>query len=295
MLEIKRLGTFETGLRYYQKNKEIVDIDKIEWIKSLKIPPAYDNVSIVNNKKIIAYGYDMKGRKQVIYNPEYTKKRSKMKYEKVLKSMKTFEKIKKRISKDMKNTIDLKIKEIAMIVFLILNCGFRIGNEKYEKENNSYGLTTLKFHHITLEKNHINIDFIGKKGVRNISICNNKIIYEYLSQKKKQNNANDNIFTYIDNDTTKTIKSNDVNQYLKSIDKNVNITSKDLRTWNANYLFVKFLKDKQIQKQKNPVKVSIENVANKLHNSYAICKKSYINPEIVEYAEEIFLKMKQVV
>lgn len=289
---ITRIGTYETGLKYYNNNKEILNVDKIEFIKSLKIPPAYDNVSILNNKKIIAYGYDKKGRKQVIYNPEYTNERSLVKYNKILKSIKIFKKIKNKIKRDITHS-NQKTKEIAMIIYLILNCGFRIGNEKYEKDYNSFGLTTLKYHHIDFKNNNIHIDFIGKKGVRNYSICKNKYIYTYLLEKKNIRDENDNIFSYSIGKLSKEIKSKDVNEYLKLIDKSHNITSKDLRTWNANYLFVKFFKDKNIQKQKNPVKKAIEEVANKLHNSYEICKKSYISPDIIKYAEELLTKTKE--
>ena len=58
---------------------------------------------------------------------------------------------------------------IAIVIYMIINCGFRIGNEKYKTENNSFGITTLLYKHLNFYKNELTIDFIGKKGVRNIS------------------------------------------------------------------------------------------------------------------------------
>jgi DNA topoisomerase-1 len=284
---IKREGNYEIGFKYFKNNREITSKKEIDKIKALKIPPAYQNVTIVNTNKIIAYGYDSKGRKQVIYQPDYVKQRSDAKFNKIFDSIKVFKKIKNHIARDMK-TSDPKKKNIAMIIYMIFTCGFRIGNKKYEKMNNSTGLTTLKFSHLKFKDGKIDIDFIGKKGVRNTSCCNNKLIYDYMYNKSLSSNKDDYVFTYASEQLPdKQVTSYDVNEYLKSIHNG--ITSKDLRTWNANYLFMKFFKQiKQSQQgmSKNLVKKAMEMVAHKLHNTYSICKKSYIDPKLVKYIEE---------
>ena len=83
-MKIKRVGTYLTGFKYYNyNNEEIIDDIKITNIKKLKIPPCYNNVVILNNKKIVAYGYDSKGRKQVVYNTKYIEKQNEKKYDKI--------------------------------------------------------------------------------------------------------------------------------------------------------------------------------------------------------------------
>jgi DNA topoisomerase-1 len=294
-MKIIRIGNYTTGFKYYKNKDEITNNDEIEKIKLLKIPPAYENVTIVNNKKIIAYGYDSKNRKQVIYNPKYIAKQNIIKYKKISGSINFFSKLKKKIANDL-NSSDEKIKAIAVIITLIFTCGFRIGNKKYEKENNSFGLTTLKYKHLKIENNKILIDFIGKKGVRNIAYCNHRKIYDYLNNKYKIFDIDDYIFSY---GTKKIVTSNDVNEYLKKISKyysksnNIIITTKDLRTWNANMLFLEYFKKirkdnqgKENSDGKKYIKKAIEMVAEKLHNTYSICKKSYIDPEIIANAEK---------
>jgi DNA topoisomerase-1 len=241
---------------------------------NIKIPPAYTNVYIYpdgKNNKILAYGYDKKNRKQVIYNPEYIKKQHEKKYKKILKLNKVF----KTIIEDIINIINTKKYntnyDIAIVIYLIINCGFRIGNEKYKTENNSFGITTLLFKHLNFYKNELTIDFIGKKGVRNISKCLNLNIIKYLKNKKKNNIEDDKVFS---------ITSYDVNNFLKKY--NEKLTSKDLRTWNANNLLIEYIKLPEIKTAKNPVKKAIEKVAHKLHNTYHICVKSYINPILIE-------------
>jgi DNA topoisomerase-1 len=286
-MKISRVGNYKTGFKYYKNKVEITNSDEIDKIKLLKIPSAYENVTIINNKKIIAYGYDSKNRKQVLYNPNFIAKQNIIKYKKISSSIKFFSKLKKKIARDLSNT-DEKIKAIAIIITLIFTCGFRIGNKKYEKENNSVGLTTLKYTHLKFENNKILIDFIGKKGVRNLAYCNHLKINEYLNNKYKiATSKDDYIFSY---GTNKIITSNDVNEYLKMISNyysNSNstiITTKDLRTWNANTLFISYFKKLRKDDNINIKKITkkaIEMVAEKLHNTYSVCKKSYIDPEII--------------
>ena len=95
-MKIIRVGNYTTGFKYYKNKVEITNSDEIDKIKLLKIPPAYDNVTIVNNKKIIAYGYDSKNRKQVIYNPKYIAKQNIIKYKKISGSINFFSKLKKK-------------------------------------------------------------------------------------------------------------------------------------------------------------------------------------------------------
>ena len=335
LTKITRLGTYKTGFKYYKNKIEITNEDDIEKIKLLKIPPAYENVSILNNKKIIAFGYDSKNRKQVLYQPDFIAKQTAKKYDKISTSIKFFSKLKKKIATDLGSGSggDEKTLAIAVIITLILTCGFRIGNKKYEKDNNSVGLTTLKYKHLKFDNEKqgvLLIDFIGKKGVRNVAECDNKIIYEYMYNKYMKAMAavaaaakEDYVFCY---DGTKVITSSDVNEYLRVISSQYSgkgaepiiITTKDLRTWNANTLFLTYYnklrksrsrgsrkdakvedaaaakdaaKDtlvssanatKDLKTINKDIKTAIEMVSAKLHNSYSICKKSYIDPKIID-------------
>jgi DNA topoisomerase-1 len=112
MKEIKRLGNYKIGFKYMQLGKQIKDKKILEHIKSLKIPPAYNNVTIVNGKKILAFGFDNKGRKQVIYSPEYVKRQTNKKYNNIIKIAKIFPKIKSILKKDIIST-NVKKREIA--------------------------------------------------------------------------------------------------------------------------------------------------------------------------------------
>jgi DNA topoisomerase-1 len=181
--------------------------------------------------------------------------------------------------------------QIALILKLMFECNFRIGNEIGEKEYQSYGLTTLKSKHIQIKDNdQLKIEFIGKKGVENIcELCNPQLHKIMSAFKRNKNNGDGSVFT---------IKAIEFNDFLK---EKFDCTSKDIRSWMANMLFLYYLadnihhmhskerselipanktsnKDKRRMERvrKNIMKDAIERTAVRLHHTPAICKKSYL-------------------
>ena len=267
--------------KYYDKNdKEIKDKQKIETaIKGVYIAPAYDNVKINLDKedKVLAIGYDEKGRPQYVYNKKHTQAQSYKKFDKMISFGKNFNKISDKINEDLYTVKDSKNKQIAIILTLIMECQFRIGNDVYSKKNKSYGTTTLQGKHIKVKGNdELVIDFNGKKNVRNICTVKNRKLVKTLRQKKRTIGKEDRIFTYRKGEKYYNIKSSDVNKYLKQFGK---FTAKDFRTWGANIELIR-----QLMKNKNSeLKKCIESVSIKLHNTPAICKSNYLDPELMEF------------
>jgi len=281
---------------------KITSPDKITEINKLRIPPAYQDVIINKNEnhKVRAYGYDEKERKQTIYNPKFREKQQKLKH----KHMIEFGKLLPRINQDLEKLIvqnkDEKLKIIALIIRLIQICDFRIGNDDAFRESGNRGLTTLNSEHVKLSPpNNIDIKFIGKKGVENQCVFSNNIIFQHLRQLKQKTTNGEPLFNYREQDSTeyKKIKSSDINEYLKVYSED--LSSKNFRTWNANTHFLrsvqknipKTFKDlKSITKRKKYIKDRITDVAQKLHNTNAVCKKEYLNPDLVNYFENKFTK-----
>ena len=261
---------------YLEKNGKRVSKKTIQPYLKMYIAPAYDNVKINKNMnaKVLAIGYDERDRPQYIYNTKCVKSRGKNKFKKLIQFGKQYNNIMKRIENDYKSKVDNKNKQIAMILKLIMDCNFRIGNDKYTKENNSYGVSTLQGKHIKTNGG-IMIDFVGKKGVKNTCIIVDPKMKSNLRTKKKRYKNNENIFQYTKDGKNYTIKSDDVNDYLGEY------TTKNFRTWSANILLIKYL-----LKEKCKIKDGIEYVAKKLHHTPSICKSNYIDPKLVEKYEK---------
>jgi len=282
-------------IKYKQKNKYTYSffdkknnkIDKSiskKLMKGLYIPPAYRDVKINLNQreKILAIGYDEKDRPQYIYNKTFTKKRDKNKFLKMIDFGESYKKIMNQVKRDINTEGDNKNKQIAMSIMLVVECGIRVGSEKYRDENNSFGATTLEPRHFKIKGDTINVDFIGKKGVRNTGKIRSKRLSKNLRTKKKSFRPNEPIFSYQKGDNWYSLKAIDVNKYLKKFG---NFSSKNFRTWVANLSFItelmKFDKDLSENKKKSAINESIQKVADKLNNTKGVCKQNYIDPSII--------------
>ena len=271
---------------YTDKNNTIIKDKKYinNILKNIYIPPSYNNVKININKneKILAIGIDTKNRNQYIYSNNYIEKQSKKKFNKLYNFGKKYNIILKKINKDLDLNDEDKNKQIAIILKLIIDCNFRVGNEKYCKEYNSYGVTTLKKKHIKINNktNKITIDFNGKKNVRNKCEVRNPKIIRTLKKKKYEYYDDEFIFDYKLNNNYYNISSNDVNNYLKQFG---DFTTKIFRTWSANIKLIKYLinlKNKNLNIKKK-LNISIEQVSEKLHHTKNVCRKNYLDKKLI--------------
>ena len=261
---------------YTDKNGKRVSKKTIQPYLKMYIAPAYDNVKINKNMnaKVLAIGYDERDRPQYIYNTKCIKSRGKNKFKKLIKFGKEYNNIMKRIENDYKSKEDNKNKQIAIILKLIMDCNFRIGNDKYTKENNSFGVSTLLGKHIKTNGGIV-VDFVGKKGVQNTCKIVDPKMKSNLRTKKKKYKNTENIFQYTKDGKNYSVKGDDVNEYLGKY------TTKNFRTWSANILLINHL-----LKEKCKIKDGIEYVAEKLHHTPSICKSNYIDPKLLEKYEK---------
>ena len=267
--------------------KKITDQDTIDRINKLVIPPAYKNVWIspYKNGHIQAVGYDKRGRKQYRYHPLWIKTSQEEKFTQIMDFAKELPKIRGKVRRDLEDTRITREKVLATVVWLLENTLIRIGNEEYEEENNSYGLTTLKNRHAKVSSTHkILFQFKGKSGVyHKVSIKNKKVAS--VIRRCKEIPGQD-LFQYFDEEgQIESIDSYDVNEYLKSITEK-DITAKDFRTWGGTVLaataFNKLGITEEDESVKQNVSDTVKEVASFLRNRPATCRKYYIHPAVIE-------------
>jgi DNA topoisomerase-1 len=262
--------------------KEVTDPYMLSRVQSLHIPPAYTDVVIYTREedKIQAYGFDAKGRKQTLYAKWFVEQQSAIKFDRVMRLKQTMQKITHDVNKTLKDAIakidiaytakEIKKVHICLVIKLTMLCNFRIGNHS-EK---AYGLTTIQWRHVQFDKNTVAFSFVGKKGVLNEAVCKDQKVMKLLKYMSDGANPKDAVFG---------ISSSQVNTYLKSFDED--ISSKDIRTWQANALFMKyFMKSANTSSTcslKKRQHEALKHVARALHNTPAVCKKSYIYPEFL--------------
>lgn len=307
-LKIKRISKNSTSKKtkkqikihsyFSSSGKKITDQKVIERINKLRIPPNYENVMISSKpkSKLQAIGFDTKGRKQYIYHPDFIKENNSKKYEKytilgkyINKIILDYNKILKQIENKPYSKWEQPSSNLAIIIFLLNEALFRIGNHKYYQAYNSHGILTLQPKHIKLEpqKKLVFIKFIGKKGVINEATLTATKHYN-IFKTLKNNNKTEFIFDFKNGNDIYTLKPDDVGKKLAEYHED--ITPKMFRTWHTNCYFIQILKkniDYLIETQKinkmtakfkkGVIKNICKEISIKLHNTPTVIKKSYLN------------------
>ena len=292
-------------------NKVVTDTNIIERLDKLYIPPAYKDLVVAKSEtnKIQVIGTDARGRRQYIYNPTYTKKRNTRKYVNVMDLGKSIIKIEKDnttmlndLSKKPYSKWVLPEDYIPIVIYMLRTYNFRIGNECYANDNESYGITTLKKEHIkflgtgkSVDASKFKIEFVGKKGIINTYTDNNKQISNLLQILIKNASSDGYLFKYDNKSNTQTEKQLITPEQIHNFfqDKyNAYITPKMFRTWYGNFHMLNYLnkifkenklKSKMLKTEiRDLVKSCSEHVSDKLNNTPTISKKSYIDNKILD-------------
>ena len=136
-------------------------------IKALAIPPAWTDVWICPfaDGHIQATGRDAKGRKQYRYHARFREVRESVEIWTRRRFRRlSFPSIRKTVHEHMGLRGLPREKVLATVVHLLKSTLIRVGNDDYAKQNNSYGLTTLKNRHVAVDGNEVRFRFTGKSG-----------------------------------------------------------------------------------------------------------------------------------
>ena len=274
-----------TSFTYRNRAGTITDNELVNRIQSLAIPPAWTDVTINPSPKarVLAKGRDLAGRQQAIYNPRFRAKQDKLKFNRTLRFAKKLPRLRKQLQKDLNRRKLGKEKVLATIVTLIDQAYFRVGNEKYAKENNSYGITTLRSKHTDVTGNTVTFNFIGKSGKEHTKKITDRQIATIV--KRLDELPGHEIFRYQDDDgIMHDIHSHDVNAYIKSI-MGDEFTAKDFRTWGGTLVATtQLIAAEHVSDPKQRAKIVtqvVKDTAKKLGNTPAVARSSYIDPRVI--------------
>lgn len=280
---------------YKLNGKALTNKAVLERIKSLVIPPAWENVWIcaLDNGHLQATGIDVKNRKQYKYHPHWNALRNDTKYYRLLEFGNALPAIRSQLQKDISLPGLPVEKVLALVVILMEQTNIRIGNNFYEKLYGSFGLTTLKDRHVVINGNQTKFIFKGKKGVEhNISLKNKKLS---ALVKKCRDIPGKELFQYYDDAGTRhPIDSGMVNNYIKKI-SGTDFSAKDFRTWSGTLHAFKAFKElgsfETDTEKKKKIVEALDMVAGQLGNTRTVCKKYYVHPAIISlYEENAFTK-----
>ncbi|HZQ61318.1 MAG TPA: DNA topoisomerase IB [Casimicrobiaceae bacterium] len=275
------------GFRYVDRDGKLVrDEAALERIRALAIPPAWEDVWIcpTANGHLQATGWDARGRKQYRYHARWRSVRDETKFGRLVDFARALPGIRRRVAADLRLPGLPREKVLAAVVRLLETTFIRVGNERYAKENGSFGLTTMRNRHVRVRGEHIEFEFRGKSGVQHRIGLKDAQLARIIRQCRDLPGYE--LFEYVDAEgEVRSIESSDVNEYLKAI-SGEDYTAKDFRTWAGTVLAALVLCRTECPRNdshaKSVLKNAIAQVAHQLGNTVAVARKCYIHPRVVE-------------
>lgn len=299
-----------------QKDSKIKQLDKEEKLKNKikSIQKEYPNLSVYSIQTRLKHGipmdatevkiYDMhpkytceyrdnKGRKQIRYTEEYKEQASIKKFERISKLHNVLPDIRNQVQSDLDSEGMNKNKICAVVVKLIDTCYFRVGNERYTKQNGTYGVTTLRKHHVIIDGNKIEFTYVGKTSVEQQKVTTDSQISKIISKLLNESDG-ENLFQYEENGTWKEVTSDDIRDYLKEW----GVKPKDFRTYHATRICANKLAELGVsetkKEQNKKIKQAVEYTSQFLGHTPSICRKNYINGKVLDaYRQGIIIEKYQ--
>ncbi len=282
---IRRERTSESFSYVKPDNRPLRDPKEIARINKLAIPPAYENVWICVNPRghLQATGRDARGRKQYRYHPEWREVRDGAKFERMVDFGAALPRLRLRLRRDLALPGLPREKVLAVLVSLLDATRVRIGNAEYARDNNSFGLTTLRNRHVEFVRDgKLLFRFRGKGGAEHEIAVDDRRLAHLV--RKCHQLPGQRLFQYLDDaGERRPVDSDQVNAYLRDA-MGADFTAKDFRTWGATLRAIALmaatpLPESASERELNAcIVAAIKRVATELRNTPAVCRKSYINP-----------------
>jgi DNA topoisomerase-1 len=277
------------GFSYFNDDGQTVfSLAERERFANLAIPPAYRGVWICPSQHghLQATGRDARGRKQYLYHSEWRIARDETKFHRMAAFGSALPRIRAAVMRDLAQSPGATVSQrmvTAALVRLLDTTMVRVGNDEYARSNKSYGLTTLRKRHAALNGTKLRLKFRGKSGIEHEVALEDKRVARIV--QRCQALPGQELFKYLDdNGQVHSVGSCAVNDYLGATGGG-DFTAKDFRTWHGSAtalaLFMQLDTEAQDAITATVANRLIAEVARLLGNTVAVCRKSYIHPELL--------------
>jgi DNA topoisomerase I len=279
------MGTKASGFRYVRDDGQPVSVEARDRIERLRIPPAWRDVHVAVNagRPIQAWGYDARGRKQYRYHENAVRRRELRKHYRVRQLARDLPKLRARLGRDSIRRGFPREKVAAIVVRLIGEGFFRVGSDRYVRENRTFGITTLRKSHVRVERGYVVFNYRGKLGKQHRHMVSHPQLVRLV--RRMMQTPGSRLFRFESGSGWCDLDSRDVNEYLREI-SGFPYTAKDLRTWGGTLRAATVLAELGApgsdREAKRNALTAVRLVAAELGNTPAICRASYVHPEVLE-------------
>jgi DNA topoisomerase-1 len=294
---ILRQGSKSRGFRYAtEAGRAVADQRTLARIDALRVPPAWTDVHIARSpaSEVQAWGFDAKGRKQYRYHARATARGSLRKYYRVRQMAHDLPAIRtavRRRLRELERGSMTRHAVAAAVVRLIADGFFRVGSDRYAKENGSFGATTLRKRHVRREGDLVVLAYRGKSGVQQRQAVTDRSLARVIDRLEET--PGHRLFRYQSEDGRwHDLGARDVNLFLRDL-VGVPYTAKDFRTWGGTLRAATVLAEldgdgsASPRERKKNVVTAMRLVSAELGNTPAICRASYVHPIVLaRYLDE---------
>ena len=275
----------KTAFRYVRANgTRVRDARTLGRIRALAVPPGWHDVHIAASARsgVQAWGLDDKGRKQYRYHERAVERGQLRKYYRVRELAKDLPGIRERVRRDAASRTPSKQAVAAAVVRLISESFFRVGGERYLRENRTFGITTLRKRHVEVHDRCAVFEFTGKRGVAQWKVVANAELARLVQRHLASPGAR--LFRYREDNHWRDLTARDVNEYLHGT-LGAPFSAKDFRTWGGTLRAATVLAElgpaRSVTEAKRNVATAMRLVAAELGNTPAICRASYVHPMVI--------------
>ncbi|MEU6767786.1 DNA topoisomerase IB [Streptomyces sp. NPDC046853] len=278
------------GFRFKDaEGRPVTDSAEKQRLQGLAIPPAWQDVWICPwpNGHLQAVGTDKAGRRQYLYHPHFRERQETAKHGHVLEVAAALPEVRARVTEDLGRR-GLSHDRVLACAVRLLDLGFfRIGNESYQRDNGTYGLTTLLREHASCRRGEVCLTYPAKGSKTLTRALVDPPAYKVLHALLRRGGTDPRLFAYWQSRSWHELHAAELNDYLRDR-AGMDITAKDFRVWHATVLAAVALAvsalvtDESKSARTRAVTRATREVSQYLGNTPAVCRASYINPRVIE-------------
>lgn len=276
------------GFAYRDANGERVrDEETLARVRELAIPPAWKEVWVCPDPlgHLQATGIDAAGRKQYLYHERWQQRQAERKFETVREFAAALPRLRRAVTADLRRQGMPRERALACAVRLLDLGFFRVGGEVYAEENESFGLATVRREHVSVSKGEAVFDFPAKGGQRRVQSIRDPAAVRAVEAMCRRRGGPDDLLAWREGREWRDVRSADVNDYIQEKIGD-EFSAKDFRTWHGTVLAaVELAGESEPGSEaaaKRSVKSAIGRVAEALGNTPAVCRRSYVDPRVIE-------------
>ncbi len=278
------------GHRYLDLDGQPLPAEKVDYVRSLVIPPAWRDVWVCPhpNAHLQAVGTDEAGRRQYLYHPYWRQKRDEAKFDRVIDMAGQLPRVRRTLHRELRDGDLDRVSALATAVRLVDLGLFRLGSDTYTEQNGSYGLSTLERRHVSRAGETRRFCFVGKAGVEHEITLTDPVVIPLVDKMTRRRAPDARVLSAREGRRWVPLSAADINEYIREL-FGMEVSAKDFRTWHATVHVARWVGAAEPvgskRKRAAIVREAVVGASELLGNTPTVCRSSYVDPRVIDLYE----------